>query len=123
MDKAQAIHQFWNSFGLIAYDENTVPEDAVMPYITYYVSTGALDQVQNLYANLYYKSYSWEEITKKSDEIAKAVAEHGFHSIPLDNGYAMITPGFPFAQRMNDPSDDTVRRMYLRVDAEFLTAY
>ena len=23
MDKAQAIHQFWNSFGLIAYDENT----------------------------------------------------------------------------------------------------
>ena len=35
MTKAAAIYQFWNSFGLTAYEENSVPTDATFPYITY----------------------------------------------------------------------------------------
>ena len=35
MDKQQAIHGFWSSFGITAYDENSVPDDAELPYITY----------------------------------------------------------------------------------------
>lgn len=35
MNKAQAIQAFWESFGVPAYEESTVPDDAVMPYITY----------------------------------------------------------------------------------------
>ena len=27
MNKAQALDQFWNGFGIPAWDENTVPED------------------------------------------------------------------------------------------------
>ena len=34
MTKANAIYNFWNSFGITAYEENTVPEDAIFPYIT-----------------------------------------------------------------------------------------
>ena len=37
MNKEQAIHFFWSQFGLPAYDENSVPDDAQMPYITYNV--------------------------------------------------------------------------------------
>ena len=37
MDKAQALHSFWSGFGLTAYDENTVPDGAQLPYITYEV--------------------------------------------------------------------------------------
>ena len=32
MTKAAAIYQFWSGFGLTAYEENTVPEDAAFPY-------------------------------------------------------------------------------------------
>ena len=39
MTKAAAIYQFWNSFGLTAYEENTVPDDAAFPYITYQLVT------------------------------------------------------------------------------------
>mgnify|MGYP007057717663 CR=1 FL=1 len=28
MNKTQALHQFWNSFGIDAYEENSVPDDA-----------------------------------------------------------------------------------------------
>lgn len=123
MDKAQAIHNFWSSFNIPAYDEFTVPDDAKMPYITYNVSTGPLDGVQNLYASLWYKSYSWEEITHKADEIAKIIGEFGFYSVKIDGGYLFITLPPSFYQRMDDPSDDSIRRIYITVNAEFATAY
>ena len=31
MTKSAAIYQFWSSFGLTAYEENTVPTDADFP--------------------------------------------------------------------------------------------
>ena len=43
MDRAQAINSFWNSFGLRAYDENTVPQNAVLPYITYEVAIASFE--------------------------------------------------------------------------------
>jgi hypothetical protein len=34
-----------------------------------------------------------------------------------------ISKGSPFAQRMKEPSDDMVRRIYININAEFLTAF
>lgn len=121
MDKVQAIDNFWNSFDLPAYDENSVPDDAEMPYITYSVMTDSLDHVVTLSGNLWYRDRSWKEITLKSEEIAKAVGEYGFYITKLDNGYIWITKGSPFAQRMTDT--DPVKRIYINLQAEFLTAY
>lgn len=121
MDKAQAIHSFWSGFGLVAYDENTVPDDAVMPYITYSSSTDSLDGPLTLYGSLWYKSFSWEEISKMTEEIAEFI--YKMKPIPIKGGYLWITKGSPFAQRMSDPSDDLIRRMYININAEFLTAY
>lgn len=123
MDKAQAIHQFWSSFGLTAYDENTVPENAEMPYITYAVSTGAIDDILMLTGSLWYRSPSWRDVSIKADEIAQAVGANGYRIAKVDNGYLWINQGSPFSQRMADPSDDMVRRIYLIFSAEFLTPY
>ena len=122
MDKSQAIQAFWESFGIPAYDENTVPDDAQMPYITYNVVTNAVDSVTLLTASVWYRSSSWVDISKKVDEIAAKLASKGFYSAPLDNGVVWMVQGSPFAQRMSDPEDDMIRRYYLNVTAEFLTA-
>lgn len=125
MDKWQAIHNFWNSFGIPAYDENTVntgEESPNPPYITYNALTGAVGQSLNLTASIWYKGYSWEEISQKADAIAEAIG-YGFTLENVDGGYIYITLGQPFAQRMNDPEDDSIRRVYLILNAEFLTAY
>lgn len=121
MDKAQAIDLFWNSFDLIAYDENTVPDEAVMPYITYSMSSGAMDDILLMSASLWYKSMSWAEITKKSDLIAEDIG-YGGTVKSIDGGYIYITRGTPFAQRMGDPSDQSIRRMLINITVEFLTA-
>ena len=123
MDKAQAINAFWNSFEWKAYDEGTVPDDAPIPRITYSVVTDSLGNPVMIPASLWDKSTSWERVTKKSEEISKRLEEMYPPTIAIDNGRVYLTKGSPFAQRMSDSTDSTVRRIYLNVDAEFFTAY
>jgi len=126
LDKAQAIHDFWASFDIPAYDENTVPtgEDAPeFPYITHSVATDSIGNVVQLSGSLWYRTPTWEEIDLKAEQIAKELGEYGHKVIKIDGGYVFLVKGTPFAQRMSDPSDDMVRRIYINVLAEFLTAY
>ena len=125
MDKSQALHSFWSSFGLSAYDEASIPtgDDAPQfPYITYTVATDALGASIPLVASLWYKSTSWREISLKAEEIAQAI-EYMERPIPLDNGYLWIVRGNPFAQRMTEPDDNTIRRILLNIVVEYLTPY
>ena len=124
MDKFQAIHSFWSKFNLPAYDGQDVPDDATMPYITYEASADSIGNMLPLNGSLWYRSNSWKDISKKADEIAETIAKEGFNIISIDSprGYLFITKGTPFAQRMRD-EDEQVKRIYINIQAEFLTAY
>lgn len=122
MDKAQAIDTFWNSFGLPAYDESSVPDDATFPRITYNVPMDSLGNQVSLYANIWYRSTSWEAITKLAEQIAERVKGQGYEIEKIDGGYLWITGGTPFAQRAKDPDPD-IRRIYINLQAEFLCRY
>ena len=118
MDKWQAIHNMWSSFGIPAYDENTVPDDAVMPYITYSMSVGSFEQPISLYCSVWHHSTSWEAISQKVNEIAEYF--NGLRTIKVEGGYLAVSQGTPFAQRMSD-DNTTTRRIYINIDAEFYT--
>lgn len=118
MNKWQAIQHFWESFGLPAYDENSVPDDAVAPYITYEAQVGEFESPLLLNGSLWYRSQKWSEISQKADEIERAAKT----LIKLDEGYLYITRGSPFAQRMRD-EDETVKRIYINIMAEYFTDY
>lgn len=123
-DKAQILYKFWSSFDWPAYDENTVPDDArnTYPRITYNVQTDSLGNPLALYASLWDYGTSWERLSKKTYEIAKAVADIYPSGIKFDIGRLYLTPGTPFAQRMSD-ENDMVRRIYINITAEFFSAY
>lgn len=120
MNKEQALHSFWNSFGIPFYDENSVPDDAVMPYGTYQVITSSFDDRLTLFGSLWYRSNSWEAISNKKDEIAAMIGHR--LTIAIDDGYLVIHRGNGFAQRMGD-EDDKVRRILITIDVEFLTEF
>lgn len=122
MDREQALNNFWNSFGLSAYDENTVKDNALDDgaYITYSVSTGYFDEPTAISANIWYRSSSWKEITKKADEIGAEIGRGG-KIVPFDGGSIWIKRGTPFAQRM-EGDNDTVRRIYINIEAEYNSA-
>ena len=55
MTKEAALYQFFSSFGLEAYAETAVPEDAVFPYLTYQAATSAFEEGEvSLTVNLWY---------------------------------------------------------------------
>ena len=121
MTKAAAIYQFWNSFGLTAYEENSVPDDAKFPYITYRLVTDSFDREISLTASLWYRSESWTGINSKTEEISQKISRGG-KIISCDGGAIWLKRGQPFAQSMGDESDDLIKRKYLNITAEFMTA-
>lgn len=118
MDKQQAIHNFWSTFGT-AYDENAVPDSAELPYITYSVSTDSMGQPITLTASLWENSSSWASLTDLSNRIAEYIGVGG-RVIPLDEGYMWICRGTPFSQRVAS-DEGTAKRIYIVTQAEFLT--
>ena len=121
MTKAAAIYQFWSSFGLAAYEENTVPTDAAFPYVTYQLVTDSFDREVAATASLWYRSESWTAINAKTEEISAHIGLGG-KIIKCDGGRIWIKRGQPFAQNMGDESDDLIKRKYLNLTFEFFTA-
>ena len=121
--KTQALYNFFSGFELPAYEENTVPTGKnapELPYITYATATSGFDDNVQISASLWYKGYSWEGADRKAAEINAALA-HGGKMIPYTGGALWIRRGTPFAQHMAD-DDDTIRRIYLNLTAEYLSA-
>ena len=121
MTKAAAIYQFWNSFGLTAYEENSVPDDAAFPYITYQLVTDSFDREIPLTVSIWYRSESWTGINAKTEEISRTIGRGG-NIIPCDDGAIWLKRGQPFAQSMGDESDNLIKRKDLNITAEFMTA-
>ena len=116
-DKWTAIHTLWNSFGLTAYDENTVPDTATLPYITYSASIGDLDEMVYLTASIWYRSSSWAEVSQKAEEISDLIG--GGLGVSYDGGRLWVVKASPFAQRLADETDSMIRRIILQVTGEF----
>lgn len=119
MNKIQTLHSFWSGFGLPAYDESSVPDGAQLPYITYEVSSDNFGNSLSQSASLWYRSSSWAEITAKEQQIADYITRGG-RMIAFDGGSLWLQKSNPWAQRMAEPSDDTIRRIVLSVNVEFL---
>lgn len=124
MTKESALYNFWNDFGIPAYEENAVfvlekaPE---FPYITYEVQTDSFDGgTLSLSASLWYRSTSWTDINAKKRKISERLGRNGV-IISCDNGGIWITRGSPFAQNMGDDTDDMIKRVLINVSAQFIT--
>lgn len=119
MNKIQALHNFWSGFSLKAYDENSVPDGAVLPYLTYEVSSDSFGNDLPLTASLWYRSSSWAGITAKEQEIADFIGRGG-RMIAFDGGALWVRKSSPWAQRMAEPSDEMIRRIVLNISVEYM---
>ena len=132
MNKQQAYKAFWGSFGVLAFEENSVPEDDVIqelikggaaaskyPYITYQVLIDDLGQPVYPTASIYDKSTSWEKADTLTNAISARIQK--MNTIKLDSGRMFITKGSPFGQHMLEEGDKSIRRVVLNLAVEFFT--
>lgn len=120
MTKEQAYHNFLSSFGWKTYDENTVPEDAVLPRITYNLSVAEFGLPVAMSLSVWDRSTKWTSVTEKADDIYDGIGLGG-KLLTYDDGFIWVKRGQPFAQRMAD-EDDAIRRIYINVEVEYFTA-
>ena len=125
MTKASALYNFFSSFGIEAYEETLVPtgdEAPKFPYLTYQLITDSFDNEVIIPVSLWYRSEaSLLAINTKTEEISQRIGRGGVF-LDCDGGKIWIKRGSPFAQTMSDPEDNTIRRKYINITAEFLTA-
>lgn len=134
MNKEQAYNAFWSEFGVLAFEENSVPDDKIIedlikagvakakyPYVAYQVIVDDLGHPVYPTASIYDRSNSWE----RSDLLANAISERiqKMNTIRLDDGRMFITKGSPFAQHQLESADLNIRRVILNLGVEFFTEY
>lgn len=118
MDKLQAYDSFWNSFGIPAYEQTTVPDSTETPYITYSMIYDSFGAVLPTNVSLWYRETGWATVSRKAEEISYGITRGG-KVIDYDDGAMWIKRGTPWAQRMSDPNDDSIRRVVLNIEIEF----
>ena len=118
MTAEQAVHSFWSSFGLTAYDENSVPDNAQLPYITYSLSVDTFNNTILNTINIWYRSTSWMNVTNKAKEIINTITDGGI-SIPTDKGIIRMNLGNPIYNRMGD-EDKNIKRIRMNIETEYI---
>lgn len=120
MDRWEALYNFWASFGIPAYEENSVPEDATFPYITYEATISEFESVVSLSASIWDRTTKgWAFADGKAEEIERFIKNMGCPEIK-GGRYRAFTEG-TFAQSMGDPEDKLIKRKRLTVYFEFMT--
>lgn len=109
---AMILQEFWSSFGIPAYVEQTVPDEAQMPYITYRLAEPDWDSETTIYARIWYRSTSFVSIADKVDEISHKI-DSGL-TIPFDGGMMVIFKDPIFVQYIpNENGDFNIKCAYL----------
>lgn len=113
-----ALNQFFNGFGIPAFPETAVPDDQMMPYITYSFAISLFDDIPvNITAYVWYKTESEAVPTAKAMEIINAIGRGGC-TVEVDGGYIWLTMGSP-ALRIVPDEDNSVKRRALNITAEY----
>lgn len=120
-DVMDALYEFWSQFGVPAYAEDMVPDNATVPYIRYTVPKGPAFDVSYLTAFNYHSRRLMGNVERAemSDRIAKAIPQGGVR-IPLDNGgFLMLFRNSDFQTLYQDPEDLDVIGIRTSVEVHF----
>lgn len=120
MDKWQVLYNFWAQFGVPAYEENSVPDDAPYPRITYEAAGGGFGADLSLSASIWDKSTSTEFIDTLSDTIEKTIKSYNPTKYADGMFRIWIDETSQFSQTMGDPEDDRIRRKRMSYMVEFM---
>lgn len=109
----QALDTYLNGFGLDAYAEDSVPDNAEFPYITYRVVDPEWHQKTTFFVRVWFRSTRNAELLEKADQITGDIGEG--KRIPFEGGLLMLWPESPKVQVQVDSNDRAVRYAYINL--------
>ena len=124
MNRREALHNFWSSFGVEAYEQNQVPMDSKgepqvsFPYITYESKVAGWDEPLTLSVTI------WDDTgnRRRLDRISRTIEDfiRPELNVSYDRGMYRIWIGnTPFSQDDGDP-DPKILKTILTINIEFM---
>lgn len=107
---AIALKSYLSSFNIPAYQQDSIPDDVPLPYITYPLKEPEWNQKTSFYFIVWYRSTGYGELLTKVDEILADIGEG--KKINLENGYLVLYPEPTLVQEYND-EDNKAKGMYV----------
>lgn len=121
MTKEQALHKFFNQFGITGYRNTSVPDDVIFPFLTYDAPISSFEEEPvSITVNLYYYTES-EAVPDAKAELIRLVIGMGGKIIPCDGGAIWLKWGSPWCQSLVDETNHNIKRRYINITAEYLT--
>lgn len=107
---AAALYAFYSGFGMPAYQTDSVPDDAALPYVTYLYQEPGRDMPATHYVQVYMRTNSNEQLLAAAGRIIAAIGD----GVRLEGG-VVIRPASPLVQVMVDGSDPDIRTAYINL--------
>lgn len=121
MTKEQALHIFFNQFGIIGYRNTSVPDDTIFPFLTYDVPISSFEEEPvSITLNLYFYTDSEAVPDAKAEEIRQAIGMGGA-LLKCDGGAIWLKWGAPWCQSLVNDTNHNIKRRYINITAEYLT--
>ena len=121
MTKTQALYEFFNRFGIPAYPNTSVPDNAKLPYMSYEVKTGSFGNAPVAVSlSVFYHTDSESIPNAKAEEIGKYIGEGGV-TVKCDDGLIWIRKGDPFCLNQNVEDDNSTKLRFINLYIEFIT--
>ena len=112
---ARALHDFYSGFGIPAYTTQTVPDEAVEPYITYNLTEPDWNSPTTHYCQVWYNDTSNAAVLAKADEIVRAIGE-GI-KLHTDGGFILLRPDSPLVQLLVEDREHRSAYINLQLNA------
>ena len=100
-DVLKILNDFWSSFDIPAWAENSVPDNAELPYITYFIEKPDWASQASVYARVWYRDTSFASIAEKVGEISARIGE-GISLPSEDKGCIILYKDTNFVQFIED---------------------
>lgn len=121
MTKEQALHQFFNQFGITGYRSTSVPDDVIFPFLTYDAPISSFEEDPvSITLNLYFYTDSEAIPDAKAEEIRRTIGMGGV-LLNCDSGAIWLKWGTPWCQSLVDETNHNIKRRYINITAEYLT--
>lgn len=118
----QAFTEFLAAFGLPVYGNESVPDGASFPYMTYaWTGTDFWGGTASLEVDVWYRGPSESEPNRMVATMSKTLG--GGKMIACDGGAMWLRKGSPFVQSLGDSTDRDIHRRYILIDVDFYTTY
>lgn len=120
MTKGEALQNFFSGFDMMAYPINAVPQDVVLPYLTYTPATAAFEDGEvSVTVDCWFCTDNEAIPNAKAAEISERIGRGGT-TIRCEDGFVWLKRGSPFCQSV-EMSDKHIKRRHINIDAEFFT--